>query len=44
MIHLDIRSQTKNPTPTPSVIRNPTPLKTSESLRLRRRLPNPDKQ
>jgi len=25
MIELDIRSLTKNPTPTPSVVKNPTP-------------------
>jgi len=31
MIQLDIRSRTKNPTPTPSVVRNPTPPKTSDS-------------
>jgi len=43
MIQLDIRSQsrTKNPIPTPSVVRNPTltPPKTSDSLRLRLRNP-----
>ena len=32
MIQLDIRSRTKDPTPTPSVVRNPTPPK---NLRLR---------
>jgi len=35
MIQLDFWSQTKNPTPTPSVVRNPTAPK---NLRLR----NPD--
>jgi len=32
MIQLDLRSRTKNPTPTPSVVKNPTP---PEHLRLR---------
>ena len=43
MIQMDIRSRTKNPTPTqtPSVVRNPsqTPSKNLDSLRLRLRSP-----
>jgi len=39
MIRLDIRSGTKNPTPTPSVVGNPTP---PNSLRLRIRNPEPN--
>ena len=43
MIQLDIRSPTKTLTPTPSVVRNPTPTppKTSYPLRFRLQLRNP---
>jgi len=34
MIQLYFRSQIKNPTPTPNVLRNPTPPKTSDSANL----------
>jgi len=40
MIQLDIRSRTKNPTPTSGVVRNPTPTPPN-NLRIRIRLRNP---